>query len=76
MTTQNFIGTDPVDRFPPEATSKIDDNELTKREVQRDSTKEPGANKRAGVASRNPADFDTSGQKNYGDPKPVQDPVM
>jgi len=76
MTKQNFVGTEPVDQFPPESVSKIDDNELTKREAQRDPAKEPGANKRAGVATRDPAEFDTTGRGGYGDPKPVKDPIV
>lgn len=55
MTKQNFVNTEPVDEFPPEAVQKIDDDELTKRETNRDSAKEPGANKRAGAATRDPA---------------------
>lgn len=54
-TTQNFTGTEPVDQFPHEVAEKIDDDELTRREAQRDSALEPGANKRAGVATRDPA---------------------
>jgi len=63
MVTQNFVGDKPVDAFPPEATDKIPDDELTKREQQRlskpDADKEPGANKRAGVATRDPARLST-----------------
>lgn len=58
MVTQNFVGDKPVDTFPPEAIQKIPDDELTKRELKRLSKgadKEPGANKRAGVATRDPA---------------------
>ena len=55
MSTQNFVGTKPVDQFPSDATAKIPDSELDKREAQRDAAHEPGANKRAGVASRDPA---------------------
>lgn len=75
-TTQNFTGTEPVDQFPHEVAEKIDDDELTRREAQRDSALEPGANKRAGVATRDPAAFDTKGRGASGDPKPVRDPVM
>ncbi|KAI0930960.1 hypothetical protein AcV7_005000 [Taiwanofungus camphoratus] len=72
MTSQNFVGNKPVDSFPSESVSKIDDDdELTKCEVHRDPAKEPGANRRAGVASRNPA-----GRGGYGDPKPVRDPIL
>lgn len=76
MSTQKFVGTQPVDEFSAEAVAKVDDDELTKREINRDSAKEPGANKRAGVATRDPKEFDTTGQHNFGDPKPVQDPVL
>lgn len=58
MVTQNFVGDKPVDNFPPGAIRKIPDDELTKRELERLSKgadKEPGANKRAGVATRDPA---------------------
>ena len=58
MVRQNFVGDKPVDSFPPETIQKIPDDELTKREVKRLSegaNKEPGANKRAGVATRDPA---------------------
>ena len=57
MVTQNFVGDKPVDKFPPEAIQKIPDDELTKRELIRLSKgadKEPGANRRAGVATRDP----------------------
>ncbi|KAH9831439.1 uncharacterized protein C8Q71DRAFT_861804 [Rhodofomes roseus] len=78
MSTQNFVGTQPVDNLPPSAASKIPDSELDKREAQRDPAQEPGANKRAGVASRVPADFDTTGRSGgpHGDPKPTADPVV
>ena len=54
MPTQKFVGTKPVDDFPPEAVAKIPDDELNKREANRDPAKEPGANKRAGAATRDP----------------------
>ncbi|OSX57104.1 hypothetical protein POSPLADRAFT_1061805 [Postia placenta MAD-698-R-SB12] len=75
-TTKNFTGTEPVDQFPPEVTQKIDDDDLTQREAQRNPAREPGANKRAGAATRDPAAFDTKGRGASGDPKPVRDPVM
>ncbi|KAG6379436.1 hypothetical protein JVT61DRAFT_11906 [Boletus reticuloceps] len=62
MVTQHFVGNKPVEAFPPEAIRKIPDDVLTRRELNRLSKgadKEPGANKRAGVASRDPAEFDT-----------------
>ena len=55
MSTQNFIGTNSVDQFTSGATARIPDSELNKHEAQRDPTQESGANKRAGVASRDPA---------------------
>ncbi|KZT69528.1 hypothetical protein DAEQUDRAFT_726495 [Daedalea quercina L-15889] len=78
MSTQNFVGTQPVDQFPSDATSKISDSELDKREARRNPVQEPGANKRAGVASRDPAEFDTVGRSGgpHGDPKPTADPVL
>lgn len=60
MVKQNFVGDKPVDSFPPEAIKKIPEEQLTKSELQRLSEskgadKVPGANKRAGVATRDPA---------------------
>ena len=55
MTSQNFVGDKLVDDFPPQTIQKGDEGDLTKREAQRDPGVEPGANKRAGAASRNPA---------------------
>ena len=58
MVTQNFVGDKAVDAFPPEAIQKISDDELTKRELERQSkgaNKKPGANRRAGAATRDPA---------------------
>lgn len=54
MVKQNFVGDEPVDAFPSEAIQKVDEDELTRRELHRDPAKEPGANRREGVASRNP----------------------
>jgi hypothetical protein len=54
---QHFVGDTPVDSFPSEATQKIPDDEITKKEAERLTKceqKEPGAGKRAGAASRNP----------------------
>jgi hypothetical protein len=54
---QHFVGDTPIDSFPSEATQKIPDDELTKKEVERLSKgeqKDPGAGRRAGAASRNP----------------------
>lgn len=78
MSTQRFVGTQPVDSFPQDATSKIPDSELDKREAQRNPAQEPGANKRAGAASRDPAEYDNVGRSGgpYGDPKPTADPVI
>jgi len=75
MVTQNFVGDKPVDAFPPEATDKIPDDELTKREQQRlskDADKEPGANKRAGVATRDPARMSTFKQTIRTDPCAIE----
>lgn len=54
----SFVGNkwvDPHD-LPKHSTEKIPDEELDKREAQRikEGKKEPGANKIAGAASRNP----------------------
>jgi len=79
MPTHNFVGGKPVDSIPSEATQKIDETELTKEEIHRDPKEQPGANKRAGVATRDPEQFDTTGdggRGGYGDPKPVRDPVV
>ncbi|PFH49276.1 hypothetical protein AMATHDRAFT_147983 [Amanita thiersii Skay4041] len=54
MSTQKFVGNEPVESFSKEETQKIDDETLTRQEASRDPAKQPGANKRAGAASRNP----------------------
>lgn len=54
---QHFVGDTPVDSISSEATRKIPDDELAKKEAERLSKgeqKDPGAGKRAGAASRNP----------------------
>ncbi|EMD39471.1 hypothetical protein CERSUDRAFT_91979 [Gelatoporia subvermispora B] len=79
MSSQNFVGNTPVDKFPSQATQQISDEELTKAEAHRDPNQQPGANKRAGVATRDPKQFDTTadgGRGGWGDAKPVKDPVM
>ena len=75
---QNFVGDKPVDSFPAGATDKIPNDELAKREAERlaQGAQEPGAGKRAGVASRDPAEHDPRTGGGHGDPKPTQDPVM
>ncbi|KAI0063754.1 hypothetical protein BV25DRAFT_1823794 [Artomyces pyxidatus] len=81
MSEAKFVNDQLVDEYPTEATQKIDDDELTKREIQRLSNSEkpdePGVSKRAGAASRDPAEYDTQSRATnaYGDTKPVQDPV-
>lgn len=54
----SFIGNKQVDprNLPQSSTQKIPDEELNKREAERlkEGAKEPGANKAAGAASRNP----------------------
>ena len=55
MVEQSFVGNKPVDQLPSEATQKIPDEQLTKAEVNRDPKEQPGANKRAGIATRDPA---------------------
>ncbi|OCH87927.1 hypothetical protein OBBRIDRAFT_836993 [Obba rivulosa] len=79
MPIHNFVGDKPVDQFPPEATQKIDEMQLTKEEIHRDPRVQPGANRRAGVATRDPEAFDTTGdggRGGWGDPKPIRDPVI
>ncbi|EIW81629.1 hypothetical protein CONPUDRAFT_154160 [Coniophora puteana RWD-64-598 SS2] len=77
---QNFVGDKPVDTFPAEATEKIPDEELAKREAERlKAGAGGGAGKRAGVASRDPAEHDPRASTTgggWGDPKPTTDPVM
>ncbi|EPQ54886.1 hypothetical protein GLOTRDRAFT_139346 [Gloeophyllum trabeum ATCC 11539] len=77
-TTHNFVGDKLIDELPQESKQKLNDDKLTETEAQRvqGSTQEPGANKRAGVATRDPAEFDTKGRGAHGDTKPVQDPVL
>ena len=55
MVEQNFVGDKPVDMFSEDAVKKVDDKELTHRGVHRDIASQPGATKREGVASRDPA---------------------
>lgn len=57
MSSTTFVGNKPVDEIPSQATQQLSNEELTRQEVQRlkEGASEPGANKRAGVASRDPA---------------------
>lgn len=55
MTEQKFVGDKPVDEFPSSVLQKADDDKLTRKEVGRDPAKQPGANKREGITSRDPA---------------------
>ncbi|XP_006461525.1 hypothetical protein AGABI2DRAFT_118406 [Agaricus bisporus var. bisporus H97] len=70
----SFIGNKQVDprNLPQSSTQKIPDEELNKREAERlkEGAKEPGANKAAGAASRNPQDYDTSKRGGQGDTQP------
>ncbi|KAH7927684.1 hypothetical protein BV22DRAFT_1127249 [Leucogyrophana mollusca] len=78
-TTAHFVGDTPVDSFPTEAIQKIPDEELTKRDaarLEKGDTKEPGAAKRAGAATRNPEEYDTTHRGGQGDSKPTADPVI
>ncbi|TFK48823.1 hypothetical protein OE88DRAFT_1664012 [Heliocybe sulcata] len=56
-TTHNFVGDKLVDELPSQATQKLSDDDLTKKEAQRlqGGAQEPGANKRAGAASLDPS---------------------
>ncbi|KAH7884991.1 hypothetical protein F5I97DRAFT_1810220 [Phlebopus sp. FC_14] len=74
MPTQTFVGDKPVEHAPEEATRKIPDEALTEREAERlakGDAKEPGANKRAGAASRDPSEYDTKNRGGQGDTKPT-----
>lgn len=53
-TTQNFVGNKIVDEFDSSTLQKPSDDELTRKEVRRDPRQEPGANKREGVATKDP----------------------
>lgn len=77
MTKQNFVGDQPVEQIPEDAKKKIADEELVKEDIDRLSKKDhqPGAAVRAGVATRDPSEFDTR-SGGWGDPKPVKDPIM
>ena len=54
MVEQSFVGDKPVEQLPAEATQKIPDEQLDKMEAHRDPKDQPGANKRAGIATRDP----------------------
>lgn len=77
MMKQDFVGDKSVEQIPEDARKKIPDEELIKEDVERLSKKdrEPGVAVRAGVATRDPNEFDTR-SRGWGDPKPVQDPIM
>lgn len=57
MSSNTFVGDKLVGELPSQATQQLSNEELTKQEAQRlkEGASEPGANKRAGVASRDPA---------------------
>ena len=55
MVDQTFVGDKPVEQLPQEAKDKIPDPKLDKMEAHRDPKVQPGANRRAGIASRDPA---------------------
>jgi len=52
----SFVGDKRVDKLPESSTRKISDEELDKKEARRlkAGAKEPGTNKLAGAASRDP----------------------
>lgn len=54
MVEQTFVGDKPVEQLPTEAAQKIPDDKLDKAEAQRDPSQQPGANVRAGIATRDP----------------------
>ncbi|KAH8106370.1 hypothetical protein DFH11DRAFT_1518291 [Phellopilus nigrolimitatus] len=70
MAQQTFIGDTPVDALPASATRKADEDALTRAEARRNPAVQPGANKRQGVASRDPADFDTARRGGQGNTQP------
>lgn len=76
----SFVGNKQVDphNLPKSSTQKIPDEELDKREAQRlkEGAKEPGANKVAGAASRDPQDYDTSNRGGQGNTQPQKDPIL
>jgi hypothetical protein len=55
MVEQTFVNDKPVEQLPEESKQKIPDPKLDKMEAQRDPSKTPGANKRAGIATRDPS---------------------
>lgn len=55
MAEQKFVGDKPVDEFPGSVLQKADDDMITRKEVERDPAKQPGANKREEITSRDPA---------------------
>ncbi|KAK7037299.1 hypothetical protein VNI00_011290 [Paramarasmius palmivorus] len=78
MTTQNFVGNQPVDKLPAEATQQVNLNKVEEQEKQRlaKGAPEGGSAGRAAVASRDPAEFDQKTGGGHGDTKPTQPPVM
>lgn len=76
----SFVGDKQVNphKIPESNTRKIPDQELDKREVRRlrAGATDPGTNKLAGAASRDPKDYDTSGRSGQGDTQPQNDPIL
>lgn len=73
MTKQDFVGNQPVEQIPGDAKQKIPDEDLMKEDIKRLSKKdhEPGASVRAGVATRDPNEFDSRSGNERGNSKPV-----
>ncbi|TFY73147.1 hypothetical protein EWM64_g10865 [Hericium alpestre] len=87
MVVATFIGTSntPIYNPPAEMTQKLPDKVLDQTEAERLREKgsdgkplAPGANRRAGVATRNPDNFDAHQRAHgaHGDTKPVKEPVL
>ncbi|ESK82181.1 hypothetical protein Moror_14461 [Moniliophthora roreri MCA 2997] len=78
MTTQKFVGNQPVDQIPAEAKQQVDLNKLEKKERERlaKGAPEGGSATRAAVASRDPAEYDQRTGGGHGDTKPTQPPVV
>ena len=54
MVEQTFVGDKPVEQLSEQSKQKISDAELDKTKANRGPSEVPGANKRAGIATRDP----------------------
>jgi len=77
---QTFVGNQPVDHVPPEKLQKPSDDEIARQEAARlsdpEGLKRGGAATRAGVATRDPDEFDTTHRGGQGNTQPQADPVI